>query len=91
MKPYKSVEILSIFRVSSHPAEKQSPPIRNFLTTVLHRSLVKGKVVTDSHDAGFVHPNSMLAVYHCIQNGRRFTCNIILFSFKSLVCREWPV
>jgi len=40
MKHYKSVEFLSIFRVSSpaqtqsHPAEMQSPPIENFLATV---------------------------------------------------------
>jgi len=44
MKHYKSVEILSIFRMTSHPAqtqsppaETQSPPIKNFLATVLRR------------------------------------------------------
>ena len=35
MKHYKSVEFLSIFRMSSHPAQTQSPPIENFLATVL--------------------------------------------------------
>jgi len=29
-KHYKSVEFLSIFRMSSHPAQTQSPPIENF-------------------------------------------------------------
>jgi len=36
MKHYKSVEILSIFRVPSPPAETQSHPIENFLATVLN-------------------------------------------------------
>jgi len=36
MKNYKSVEFLSIFRVSSPPAEMQSLPIENLLATVLH-------------------------------------------------------
>jgi len=35
MKHYKSVEILLIFWVSISPAEMQSPPIENFLGTVL--------------------------------------------------------
>jgi len=35
MKRYKSVEILSIFRMSSPPAQMQSSPIENFLATVL--------------------------------------------------------
>jgi len=34
MKPYKSVEVFSIFSVKP-PAESQSPPIKNFLATVL--------------------------------------------------------
>jgi len=38
MKYYKSVEFLSIFRMSSPPAETQSPPIENFLVTVLLRA-----------------------------------------------------
>jgi len=36
MKHYKSVEFLSIFRMSSSPAQTQSPTIVNFLATVLH-------------------------------------------------------
>jgi len=36
MKHYKSVEFLSIFRMSSlPPAQTQSPPTENFLATVL--------------------------------------------------------
>jgi len=35
MKHYKSVEILSILRVSSSPVQTQSPLIENFLATVL--------------------------------------------------------
>jgi len=35
MKPYKSVKFLLILWVSSPPAEMQSPPIENFLATVL--------------------------------------------------------
>jgi len=35
MKHYKSVEFLSIFEVSSPPAQTQSPPIENFLATVV--------------------------------------------------------
>jgi len=35
VKHYKSVEILSIFRMSSPPTLPQSPPIENFLATVL--------------------------------------------------------
>jgi len=35
MKHYKSVEFLSIFTMSGHPAETKSPPIENFLATVL--------------------------------------------------------
>jgi len=35
MKPFKSVEFFSIFRVSSPTTELQSPPIKNFLATVL--------------------------------------------------------
>jgi len=38
MKHYKSVEFLSIFRVSSPPAETQNPPIKNFLASVLLRT-----------------------------------------------------
>jgi len=46
MKHYKSIEILSVFRVSSRPAqtqslpaETQSPPIENFLATFLCQAL----------------------------------------------------
>jgi len=39
MKHYKSVEILSIFRMSS-PRTRQSPPIKNFLATVLSLLLI---------------------------------------------------
>ena len=35
VKHYKSVEFLSIFRMSSHPAQTQSPSIENFVPTVL--------------------------------------------------------
>jgi len=35
MKHYISVEFLSLFRMSSPPAETQSPSIENFLATVL--------------------------------------------------------
>jgi len=35
MKHYKSVGCLSTFIVSSPPAQTQSPPIENFLVTVL--------------------------------------------------------
>jgi len=35
MKHYKAVECLSIFRMSSPSAQTQSPPIENFLATVL--------------------------------------------------------
>ena len=38
LKHYKSVEFLSIFRMSSPPAQTQSPPIENFLATVLYIS-----------------------------------------------------
>ena len=38
LKHYKSVEFLSIFRMSSPPAQTQSPPIENFLATVVSRS-----------------------------------------------------
>jgi len=40
MKHYKSLEFLSIFRMSSHPAQTQSPPIKNFLATVLSLLLI---------------------------------------------------
>jgi len=36
-KNYESVEFLSIFRMSRHPAQTQSPPIENFLATVLDK------------------------------------------------------
>jgi len=35
MKHYKSVKFLSIFRMPIQPAQTQSPPIENFLATVL--------------------------------------------------------
>jgi len=38
MKHYKSVEFLSIFRMPSPFAERQSPPIEKFLATVLVES-----------------------------------------------------
>jgi len=41
MKHYKLVQCLPIFSVSSPPAETQSPPIENFLATVLLRSSKK--------------------------------------------------
>jgi len=40
MKHYKSVELLSVFRMSSSPAQTQSPPIENFLATVLRLLLI---------------------------------------------------
>jgi len=35
VKHYKSVELLSVFRMSSAPAQTQSPPIENVLATAL--------------------------------------------------------
>jgi len=40
MKHYKSVEFLSIFRMSSPPAQTQSPKTENFLATVLNLLLI---------------------------------------------------
>jgi len=40
MKPYKSVELLSIFRMLSPPAQTQSPPTENFPATVLRLLLI---------------------------------------------------
>jgi len=36
MKHYKSVDILSIFGVSSPPRRNAKPPIENFLATILN-------------------------------------------------------
>jgi len=38
MKHYKAVEFLSIFGMSSSRAQTQSPPIEQFVTTVLARA-----------------------------------------------------
>jgi len=47
MKHYKSVEFLSIFRMSRPPTQTQSPPIENFLATVLFAYLLNGhEIVT---------------------------------------------
>ena len=46
---YKSEGLLSIFSMSSPPAQTQSPPTENFLTTVLDFPLVTGLTITTTN------------------------------------------
>jgi len=48
MKHYNSVEFLSIFRMSRPPTETQSPPIENFLVTVLPKPWRQSQTINES-------------------------------------------
>ena len=48
IKHYKPVEFLSIFRMSSHPTPMQSPPIENFLETVLPNPRQQRQTINES-------------------------------------------
>jgi len=77
MKRYKSVEFLSNFRLSSpstqtqsSPAETQSPPIENFLATVLDRTQWRVEGRGKLSDGPGVKRNFWLAIFLTLRHVR---------------------
>jgi len=48
MKHYESVEFLLIFKMLSHPAQMQNPPIETFLVTVLPKHWRQRQTINES-------------------------------------------